>query len=196
VQIVYLAVQLLLVFILPAFFYLTIYYILVVRVVDRHDELFGLYADQATAEFFKFAVEIVCAAIDKAFVLLIIFQLLAGLGNKPAEMCALYRVCSVYYALIMIMTVVTVVFLVIEDTDTLFGDSITIGLFIGGSIAAPFVAALFHREAHHMCSSCLQYIAMLPTTVITLSLYAFCNVHGTIIVHIDMYRTYSTDKMR
>ncbi|MDA9686934.1 hypothetical protein N9U05_00415 [bacterium] len=183
VQIVYLAVQLALVFVLPAFFYLTIYYVLVVRVVHHQNELFGVYEDAETADFFKKAVEIICDAIDKVFILSIIFQLLAGLGNKPSEMHTLYRVCSVYYALLMIMTSVTVVFLVIEGTttynDALFGDPTTLGLFIGGSVAAPFVAATFHCEAHHMVATIVQYVAMLPTTVITLSLYAFCNVNGT-----------------
>jgi chitin synthase len=171
-QFVYMVVNLMVVMVIPALFYLAIYYIMVVNLVSSQDLIFPPGYETA-----KSLVGNVAVSMDYVFILLGVFQLVIGLGNKPQYMRVCYSVVSIYYALVMMLTTITIVNLILIAEDDLFGSTPMLVMFLGGGVLLPLVAATCHFELHHLLATIVQYYAMLGTMVYTLNIYAFCNVH-------------------
>jgi chitin synthase len=164
-------INLLVVMVIPALFYLAIYYIMVVGLINSQDILFPPGYD-----FAKSVVEEVVNSMDYIFLLLGVIQLVIGLGNKPQHMRICYSVVSIYYALVMMLTTITVINLLLLS-DELFDNEFLVIMFLGGGVLLPLIAAACHLELHHLLATIVQYYAMLGTMVYTLNIYAFCNVH-------------------
>ena len=133
----------------------------------------------------------------------ILFQLVLGLGNKPTGMQVSYRVCSFGFALVMVITTISIVGLACISSVSLLSSKVLFVSFLASSGALQFIAAVLHQELHHLlggllvvlsvlagrwvnkltlhifllAASYLQYMLMLPTLSLTLPVYALSNLH-------------------
>lgn len=100
------------VIVLPAMFYLVIYYILVVKLrTDREILIPASYTLIASL------VDEFCVIMDYALVITWVVQICIGLGNKPHQMALTYRLIAVWYALTMAFTTVTLIAIMQRSAD-------------------------------------------------------------------------------
>jgi chitin synthase len=170
VQLVYMWINLVLSLLVPASFYLVVYYVTEVSLEAEDKQLFPSATGFKLGPLMKFG--------NYFFMLLLLFQLIIGLGNKPAGMEGAYKACAFLFAMLMAITSVLIVGIAaLGSSDSFLSDGLVFACFLGSSGALQFAAALVHFELHHLFATYIQYMLMLPTLSLMLPVYALSNLH-------------------
>jgi len=108
------------------------------------------------------------------FILIGVTNIIYGLGTKPRHVAIIYYICAIMFALLMALTLGCMGFQVIAGWNR-FSLLEKVGTCI--TIFANFVAALLHGEIIPVMLSYIQYVLLLPTFQIVLTIYSWCNTH-------------------
>ncbi|RHZ42904.1 hypothetical protein DYB26_011526 [Aphanomyces astaci] len=166
IQYFQLIIQLMFGWFMVATFYLSVYYTVFTSL--KKNKL-GFVQ---TEEWYDDHHSIAMSLFNILYAMLIMVQLIFGLGNKPQHVKNLYTVLSVAYAVV----VITGVFFAFASIASGGNISIFNICLIVATLGVYFVAALVHCELHHVLFTIVQYLIMLPSTINILMIYAFCNL--------------------
>ncbi|RKP35556.1 glycosyltransferase family 2 protein [Dimargaris cristalligena] len=160
-------------------FYLCYYFL-------YHNVMDAVAADRGKDPFFG-GGKIVYEVGREIYLLALITIFIISLGNRPQGSKTTYMICVVLFFVVMIIMFYTAMFMVVESIrqtkfeqglsvlkDPTFRDIVisfasTYGLYL--------VSSLLYFEPWHMFTSFIQYLALLPSFINILTVYAFCNVH-------------------
>jgi chitin synthase len=113
----------------------------------------------------------------------IIAQFVCSLGNRPQGSKAIYIGSMLIFAIIMAFMLgltLTLVYLSWPHNTSWFvngGTSRDVVLSMLTTYGVYFTSSMIAGEPFHIVSCVLQYMLLLPTSVNTLQIYAFCNSH-------------------
>ena len=121
-------------------------------------------------------------------ILLISTQFILSMGNRPQGAKKMFTWSMVSYAVIMVYTTFASLYIVIKAltktspavaTNTEIGNNIFTNLIVSTSstIGVYFLMSILYLDPWHMVTSSAQYFMMLPSYIVILQVYAFCNTH-------------------
>jgi chitin synthase len=121
-------------------------------------------------------------------ILLICAQFILCMGNRPqgAKRMFMWSICA--FVVIMTYTTFCSLYIVIksftggiggEKVSLTIGDNIFTNLIVssGSTIGVYFLMSFLYLDPWHMFTSAASYFMMLPSYLIILQVYAFCNTH-------------------
>src|SRR5690606_29288637 len=119
-------------------------------------------------------------------VLLISTQFILSMGNRPQGAKRMFLSCMAAYAVIMAYTTFASFYIVYKAltktseavaTDTNIGDNVFTNLIVStaSTIGIYMLMSFLYLDPWHMFTSSAQYFLMLPSYIVTLQVYAFCN---------------------
>ncbi|GBB89027.1 hypothetical protein RclHR1_15690002 [Rhizophagus clarus] len=128
------------------------------------------------------------------YIALILFQFALAMGNKPGSARRAYIFTTIFFALLMIYTIVATALITyqnfkesqvkLNDLDlnsvNIAFDNISFRLAVISLLSTYglyFIASFLFFEPYHMFTSFLQYTLLIPFYVNILNVYAFCNIH-------------------
>lgn len=155
-QYFYFLITLFFTLLLPANFYLVLYFVVGVAYNDVDD----------LGSVFSF--------IRYIFIFLTLTQIIIGLGNSPSKMKNQYMVCALFYGFIMYAILFfSIKHYIINEVDILIITALAI------SVSIFFIAALIHgiKDFILVCITFFQYLFMLPSFIYILQIYSYCNIH-------------------
>lgn len=137
-------------------------------------------------------------------VLLISTQFILSMGNRPQGAKRMFFATMVSYAVIMAYTTFASLYIVIKAltktspavaTEAEIGNNVFTNLIIStaSTLGIYLVMSFLYADPWHMFTSSAQYFMMLPSYIVTLQVYAFCNTHdvswgtkGDNVIHTDL----------
>ncbi|ROT41885.1 hypothetical protein SODALDRAFT_374292 [Sodiomyces alkalinus F11] len=172
VEFFYQFLQVLFTFFSLANFYLTFYFV-AGGLADPRIDPFGHGIGQHIFTILRYA----CA-------LLIATQFILSLGNRPQGASRLYLTSMIIFTVIMIYTSFATVWIVVwqltrGDADVAMGNNVFTNLIVSvlSTVGLYIVMSLMYLEPWHLITSSAQYFMLLPFSICTLQVYAFCNTH-------------------
>ena len=110
------------------------------------------------------------------------------MGNRPQGAKKMFLWSMACYAFIMVYTTFASLYIVIKAlsktspavaTDASIGNNVFTNLIISTSstIGVYFLMSILYLDPWHMITSSAQYFMMLPSYIVILQVYAFCNTH-------------------
>ncbi|TVY53106.1 Chitin synthase 2 [Lachnellula cervina] len=188
IEFVYQFVSLLFTYFSLANFYLTFYFVagsLADPTVDPFGHHIGLYL----FTIFRYTI-----------VLLTCTQFILSMGNRPQGAKRLYFSSMVIYGIIMTYNTFACVWIVVRqltqsNSDLHLGNNVFTNLIIStaSTVGLYFLMSFLYLDPWHMFTSAAQYFMLLPSSICTLQVYAFCNTHdiswgtkGDNIIHTDL----------
>ncbi|KAH7376618.1 chitin synthase A [Plectosphaerella cucumerina] len=116
--------------------------------------------------------------------LLIATQFILSLGNRPQGANKLYLTSLVLFIIIMVYTAFATIWIIVyqfthDDNSTQIGDNVFTNLIVStlSTVGLYIVMSLMYLEPWHLMTSAAQYFMLLPFSICTLQVYAFCNTH-------------------
>lgn len=125
----------------------------------------------------------------KLFIILLIStQFILSMGNRPQGAKRMFMATMASYAVIMMYTTFASLYIVIKAltrtspvvaTDASIGNNVFTNLIIStaSTLGIYFLMSFLYLDPWHMITSSAQYFLMLPSYIVTLQVYAFCNTH-------------------
>lgn len=121
-------------------------------------------------------------------ILLISTQFILSMGNRPQGAKKMFMWSMACYAVIMVYTTFASLYIVIKAltktspsvaTETTIGNNVFTNLIVSTSstIGVYFLMSVLYLDPWHMITSSAQYFMMLPSYIVILQVYAFCNTH-------------------
>ncbi|KAF8445436.1 chitin synthase-domain-containing protein [Kalaharituber pfeilii] len=121
-------------------------------------------------------------------ILLISTQFILSMGNRPQGAKKMFTASMASYAFIMLYTTFASLYIVVTAltgtrkpvaTDTTIGNNVFTNLIVStaSTLGIYLLMSFVYLDPWHMFTSSLQYFMMLPSYIVTLQVYAFCNTH-------------------
>ncbi|KAJ1929349.1 hypothetical protein IWQ60_001270 [Tieghemiomyces parasiticus] len=121
------------------------------------------------------------------YLLALITIFIISLGNRPQGSKTTYMICVVLFFIVMVIMFYTAMFMVVQSVkQTKFEDGLSvfedatfrdIVISFASTYGLYLISSLMYFEPWHMFTSFVQYLALLPSFINILTVYAFCNVH-------------------
>ncbi|KAL2761093.1 glycosyltransferase family 2 protein [Sodiomyces alcalophilus JCM 7366] len=172
IEFFYQLLQVLFTFFSLANFYLTFYFVA------------GGLADPRIDPFGHNVGQYIFTILRYACTLLIATQFILSLGNRPQGASRLYLTSMIIFIIIMIYTSFATIWIVVwqltqGDADTTVGNNVFTNLIVSvlSTVGLYIVMSLMYLEPWHLITSSAQYFMLLPFSICTLQVYAFCNTH-------------------
>ncbi|KAM0572071.1 hypothetical protein ACHAP6_008652 [Verticillium nonalfalfae] len=166
----YQLLQLLFTYFSLANFYLTFYFV-AGGLADPQVDPFG-----NNAGFWIFTVlRYTCA-------LLIATQFILSLGNRPQGASRLYLASMIIFVIIMMYTSFATIWIVVyqfSHDNISLGSNVFTNIIVSvlSTLGLYIIMSLMYLEPWHLITSFVQYYLLLPFSICTLQVYAFCNTH-------------------
>lgn len=116
--------------------------------------------------------------------MLIATQFILSLGNRPQGANRLYMTSMITFVIIMIYTGFATIWIVVfqftnEEAEAKIGNNVFTNLIVStlSTVGLYIVMSLLYLEPWHLITSAAQYFLLLPFSICTLQVYAFCNTH-------------------
>lgn len=134
--------------------------------------------------------EAIFTTLRECYIMVIVVIIISALGNRPQGSKALYYLCVVLFAILMMVMLYVAGFTVYQTVPKTFaGWKSAVTLFetspafrdiiisLGSTYVLYFFSSFIYGEPFHMFTSFAQYMLLLPSYVNILMVYAFCNTH-------------------
>lgn len=171
-EFIYQLLQLLFTYFSLANFYLTFYFV-AGGLADPQVDPFGHGVGNGIFIFLRYT----CA-------LLIATQFILSLGNRPQGANRLYMASLIIFIVIMVYTGFATIWIVVyqfthSDADVALGNNVFTNLIVStlSTVGLYIIMSLMYLEPWHLITSAAQYFMLLPFSICTLQVYAFCNTH-------------------
>ena len=169
IQYVFYLLQTMFNFILPANFYLAVYFL----IISGFQE--GEWSFYNTSSIDEDLRDMSSVIFNSVYAVLMFTQIAIGLGNKPKHVKWAYTFTAFILAVALLTSSLIAILLYTSNTDDdRTPEAYVFTALVGGVY---LIAGVVHCELHHLLFSVLQYMMLLPTFVNILSIYSFCNLH-------------------
>ncbi|GJN89882.1 hypothetical protein Rhopal_002871-T1 [Rhodotorula paludigena] len=155
-------------------FYLAFYFLCSTATADASEDPFGGHGSDviSVANYVYIATLGVC--------------IVCSLGNKPAGSRVWYLMVMSVFAILFCIAVVWVVYKSVphtvagwKDVGTLFESSAfrNLAISLGSTLGLYLISSIMHLDPWHCFTCFIQYMLLLPSYMIVLTIYSFSNLH-------------------
>ncbi|KAJ2960881.1 hypothetical protein NQZ79_g3856 [Umbelopsis isabellina] len=176
-------------------FYLTFFFLTKASVPTTYETMVNGVLTQETQQTtvpdpFYGHGDIAFTFLRELYIMVIIVIVISALGNRPQGSKMIYWLCVIVFALLMLVMLYVAGFTIWQtvpksvsawksayhlfQTSPAFRDII---ISLGSTYFLYFFSSFLYGEPWHMFTSFIQYLALLPSYVNILMVYAFCNTH-------------------